>query len=156
MVSINKNKYYDGYFDTYNINPTIRILYQTNLDIESIKSVEELAKIIREQAKNNVDKWIEMNCNSQKLFKSQLIYVLNNTYKQFMLNKKLGCYNGEIKKYIDTDRALALLDITFTTKIFKRGVDEFAESTVELGVDAIRKMLETISMLHIIDKLEYN
>lgn len=156
MVNINKDKYYEGYFDTANSNPTIRILYQTNLDIGSVKSVEELANIIREQAKNNVDKWIEMNCSSQRLFKRQLIYVLNNTYKQFMPNKKLGWYNGEIKQYIDTDRALTLLDMTFTTKIFNRGVDEFAESAVELGVDAIRKMLETISMLHIIDKLEYN
>ena len=60
-----------------------------------------------------------MNCSSQRLFKRQLIYVLNNTYKLLMLNKRIGWYTGEIKKYIDTDRALTLLDITFATKIFE-------------------------------------
>lgn len=45
--------------------------------------------------------------------------------------------------------------ITFHTKIFNIGVDNFVDSVLELGVDSIRKLLETISMLHIIDEIDY-
>lgn len=154
MVDLDKDKYYKGYSDTIDSNPTVRILYTFDTE-KTFNSYKELSDSIRERAKNNVNKWIEMNNSSDKLLKSQLIYLLNNTFKQFMTNKKLGRYKGEIKQYINTDKALTMLDITFHTKIFDIGVDNFVDSVLELGIDSIRKLLETISMLHIIDEIDY-
>ena len=45
--------------------------------------------------------------------------------------------------------------IAFHTKIFDIGVDSFVDSVLELDIDNIRKLLETISMLHIIDEIDY-
>ena len=153
MVNLDKDKYYKGYFDTDDNNPTVKILYTFDTE-RTFNSYKELSDNIREQAKINVCKWIEFNNSSNELLKNQLIYLLNNTFKQFMPNKKLGWYKGEIKQYINTDKALTMLDITFHTKIFDIGVDNFVDSVLELGVDSIRKLLETISMLHIIDEID--
>lgn len=153
MVDLNKDKYYKGYFETNDNNPTVKLFYCFDTE-KQFKSVQELSDNIREQAKNNVNKWIEMNNSSDKLLKNQLIYLLNNTFKQFMLNKKLGGYKGEIKQYINTDKALTMLDITFHTKIFKDGVEKFVDDVLSIGLNSIRKMLETISMLHIIDEID--
>lgn len=153
MVNLDKDKYYKGYFDTDDNNPTVKILYTFDTE-RTFNSYKELSDNIREQAKINVHKWIEFNNSSNELLKNQLVYLLNNTFKQFMPNKKLGRYRGEIKQYINTDKALTMLDITFHTKIFDIGVDNFVDSVLELGVDSIRKLLETISMLHIIDKID--
>lgn len=153
MIELNKDKYYKGYFETNDNNPTVKLLYCFNTE-KQFESVQELSDNIREQAKNNVSTWIKMN-NSDELLKSQLIYILNNTFKQFMHNKKLGWYKGEIKQYIDTDKALTMLDVVFHTKIFDTGIDAFVDSALVLGIDNIRKLLETISMLHIIAEIEW-
>ena len=154
MIELNKDKYYKGYFETNDNNPTVKLLYCFNTE-KQFESVQELSDNIREQAKNNVSTWIKMN-NSDELLKSQLIYILNNTFKQFMPNKKLGWYKGEIKQYIDTDKALTMLDVVFHTKIFDTGIDAFVDSALVLGIDNIRKLLETISMLHIIAEIEWS
>lgn len=153
MIDLNKDKYYKGYFETNENNPTVKLLYRFDTE-KQFKTVKELSDNIREQAKNNVNKWIEMNNSSYELLKNQLIYLLNNTFKQFMTNKKLGRYKGEIKQYINTDKALTMLDITFHTKEFNIGVERFVDDVLSIGINSIRKMLETISILHIICEID--
>lgn len=154
MIDLNKDKYYKGYFETSDNNPTVKILYTFDKELNSFNSAEELSNRIRKQAIINVNRWIDMNYSSNELAKSQLVYLLNNTFKQFMTNKKLGWYRGEIKQYINTDKALTMLDIIFHTKIFKTGVDDFVDNVLCSGIDTARKMIETISMLHIIAEID--
>lgn len=147
------DKYYKGYFDTSDNNPTVKLLYCFRTE-KQFESVKELSDNIRERAKNNVNKWLEVKNISDELLKNQLIYLLNNTFKQFIANKKLRCYEGEIKQYINTDKALTMLDTIFNTKMINIGVERFVDDVLSIGIDNSRKMLETISMLHIIDEID--
>lgn len=146
------SEYYLGYNETVDDNPTIKIL--CSFSSKSYSSAKELSDAIIERASSNVNRWIEFNNSSDSLLKSQLIYLLNNTFKQFIINKKLCNYNGEIKQYIDIDKALSMLDNIFSEKISNIGIENFVDTVLILGVNSIRGMLKTISVLHIISNVD--